>query len=158
MKKIIVSVWLLAAVMLFASCNQKAEQAAPAETAEAANAFVGTTWMACHTQFDTLPDTLNIYTSDVVIKFLDAQNGVAFSNHRIFVNSAPALDADPVRTPFTYTLQDDGGKMVLDFGKEDTVHHFPRYVENTFQFDSQSHTLTTFASNNTQLERYFEVK
>lgn len=159
MKKILVSVWCLMAVVLISvSCNKKTEETAATEKKEAANAFAGTTWMASHTRIDTLADTTYIFTSDAVIKFLDAENGVMYSDQRVFVNSKPELADDPLRTIFTYSIQGDNGKMVLDFGKEDTLHRYPRYIENTFKFDKEQNTITTYAPNAKELEVYFEVE
>lgn len=159
MKKILVASWCLLAVMLFfVSCNKKTEETVPAEKCEAANSFVGTYWMSNSTQIDTLNDTVFIFTSDVVIKFLDERNGVMFSDHRVFANNVPELAGEPLRTPFTYTLQDDSGKMTLDFGREDSLHRFQRYVESTFKFDKEANTITTFAPNQSVLNVYSEVK
>lgn len=159
MKKILASAWCLLAVMLFfVSCNKKTNETAPAEKCEAANSFVGTSWMANSTQIDTLNDSIFIFTSDMVIKFLDERNGVMFSDHRVFANNVPELAEKPLRTPFTYTLQDDSGKMTLDFGAEDSLHRFQRYVENTFKFDKEANTITTFAPNQSVLNVYSEVK
>lgn len=151
MKKILTTSWCFLAVMFFfVSCNKKTE--------ETTNSFVGTSWMTNSTQIDTLNDSIFIFTSDVVIKFLDDSNGVMFSDHRVFANNVPELAGEPLRTPFTYETHDNIWKMTLDFGKEDTLHHFQRYIENTFKFDKETNTITTFAHNQSLLNVYFEVK
>lgn len=145
-------------MLFFVSCNKKTNETAPAEKCEATNAFVGTSWMANSTQIDTLNDSIFIFTSDMVIKFLDDTTGVMFSDHRVFANNVPELADEPLRTPFTYTLQGDNGKMTLDFGQEDSLHRFQRYVESTFKFGKEANTITTFAPNQSVLNVYSEVK
>lgn len=154
MKKLLLSSWcIFAALLLFVSCNQKKNIDAPEN-----NALVGSSWLSTSTHIENSTDTVFIFTSNVAIKFLDDTSGVIVSDHRVFINDSPELADQPVRTPFSYTFENDKGVMTLDFGKEDTVHGFPRFVENSFNYDKEKQTITNYGPNGKVLNEFTELK